>query len=77
MTVSASQRLAPGLEHCALEVEMGGQKFLDGLFRGETGQRRRHGRRLLAADVSRDLAAQEVERIARSLVITKKIIEEK
>jgi hypothetical protein len=76
VTVSPSQRLAAGLEHCALEVEMGGQKFWMDYF---VARQANGGATIAARLPPRDLAAlrQEVERIARSLVVTKKIIEEK
>jgi hypothetical protein len=60
----------PGLEHFALEAEMGGQKFvMDYYVARQTGG----GATLAARLQPADLAAlhAEVERIARSIVVRK------
>jgi len=61
----------PGMEHFALEAEMGGQKFLmDYHVIRQANGGATLAARLLPAD--QDSARKEVERIARSLVITRK-----
>jgi hypothetical protein len=62
----------PGLEHFALEAEMGGQKFLMDYW----VLRQANGGATLAARLlptEQDSARQEVERLARSLAITRRI----
>jgi hypothetical protein len=62
---------APGMEHFALEAEMGAQKFLmDYHVLRQANGGATLATRLLPAD--QDSARKEVERIARSLVITRK-----
>lgn len=62
----------PGLEHFALEAEMGGQKFLMDyhVLRQENGGATLAARLLPAEQES---ARREVERLARSLAITRRI----
>ena len=60
-----------GLEHFALEAEMGGQKFLmDYHVLRQANGGATLAARLLPAE--QDSARKEVERIARSLVVTRK-----
>ncbi len=72
----AVQRLTPGLEHFALETEMGGQTFWMDYF---VAKQANGGATIAARLPQRDLAAlrKEVERIARSVVVTKRIVEGK
>jgi hypothetical protein len=62
----------PGLEHFALEAEMGGQKFLMDyhVLRQENGGATLAARLL---PTEQESARREVERLARSLAITRKI----
>jgi hypothetical protein len=72
LRVVGPRRLTPALEHFALEAEMGGQKFWMDYYVA----RQPNGGATLAARLPlRDLDAlrQEVERIARSVAVTKRI----
>jgi hypothetical protein len=74
--IDPPRQVQAGLEHFALEAEMGGQKFLMDYFvlRQDQG-----GATLAARLLQADQATlqKEVERMARSLVITQKITEGK
>jgi hypothetical protein len=69
-------RQTPPLEHFALEAEMGGQKFLMDYYVTRQGP---GGVTLAARLPLQDLSAlrKEVERIAASVVVTRRIEERK
>ncbi len=72
MRTEPPREVLPGLEQFALEAEMGGQKFLMDYYVARQPQ---GGATLAARLLPTDLAAlrKEVEGIARSLTVTRKI----
>jgi hypothetical protein len=75
-TEAPEQVQGPALEHFALEADMGGQKFLMDYY---VARQAAGGATLAARLLPADLAAlrKEVERIARSLAITRPVQERK